>query len=100
MDKNQRKTGHAPTVEKFMDDEERNLYELIEGDAYVPPRRRMSAKMKAAHMAVAHATINESRVKISLRIPETDLQRLKAKALREGMPYQTLIGSILHKAVS
>jgi predicted DNA binding CopG/RHH family protein len=39
-------------------------------------------------------------VKISLRLPESDLERLKAKALREGLPYQSLIGSILHKAVS
>ena len=49
---------------------------------------------------MARSTMNEGRVKISLRLPESDLERLKAKALREGMPYQTLIGSILHKAVS
>jgi predicted DNA binding CopG/RHH family protein len=44
--------------------------------------------------------MNDGRVKISLRIAESDLLRLKAKAMREGMPYETLIGSILHKAVT
>ena len=30
-------------------------------------------------------------------IEERDLARLKARAAEEGMPYQTLINSILHK---
>ena len=30
---------------------------------------------------------------------ETRQSRIKARALREGMPYQTLIKSILHQAV-
>ena len=34
---------------------------------------------------------------ISLRMTEQDLWEIKQKALEEGMPYQTFIGSILHK---
>ncbi len=34
---------------------------------------------------------------ISLRILESDLEKAKAEALRDGMSYQTLIGSVLHK---
>jgi predicted DNA binding CopG/RHH family protein len=30
---------------------------------------------------------------------EDDLQRIKTEAIKEGIPYQTLIGSILHKYV-
>jgi uncharacterized protein (DUF4415 family) len=90
----------TPTIGKFIDDEEKALYELIEGDGYKPgPSLLTPARMKELQSA-ARATINEQRTKISLRLPKTDLQRLKAKALREGMPYQTLINSILHKAVS
>ncbi|CAI2934003.1 protein of unknown function [Aminobacter niigataensis] len=33
------------------------------------------------------------------RVAERDLARLKARAAEEGMPYQTLINSILHKYV-
>ncbi len=34
---------------------------------------------------------------INIRISERDLLRIKAKAVREGIPYQTLISSTLHK---
>lgn len=37
---------------------------------------------------------------ISLRISAYDLERLKEKAKRLGMPYQTLINSVLHKYIT
>jgi len=37
---------------------------------------------------------------INIRINEHDLARLKKKAETEGIPYQTLISSVLHKFVS
>jgi predicted DNA binding CopG/RHH family protein len=33
-------------------------------------------------------------------VSKYNLTKLKARAMREGMPYQTLINSILHKAVN
>ncbi len=88
-----------PIIIDFLDDEEREIYEAIEREDFVPVSV-LTAKMKAEHQVIARATIKEERTKISLRLPKSDLARLKAKAMREGMPYQTLIGSILHKAVS
>lgn len=38
--------------------------------------------------------------RITIRISSRDLEELQMKALEEGMPYQTLITSILHKYVS
>jgi predicted DNA binding CopG/RHH family protein len=38
--------------------------------------------------------------KINIRISENDLSALQRRAAREGIPYQTLIGSILHKYAS
>lgn len=35
--------------------------------------------------------------RISLRLSDTDLKGLQRRAFEEGIPYQTLIGSILHK---
>jgi predicted DNA binding CopG/RHH family protein len=58
-----------------------------------PQRRREIAD-------IARATINDERFKVSLRIPRGDLLRLKSRALQEGIPYQTLINSIIHKYVS
>jgi predicted DNA binding CopG/RHH family protein len=37
---------------------------------------------------------------ISLRLSEFDLEMLKKKAESEGLPYQTLISSVLHKYVT
>ena len=34
---------------------------------------------------------------ITLRINSFDLERIQKKAKKEGMPYQTMIGSIIHK---
>jgi predicted DNA binding CopG/RHH family protein len=36
---------------------------------------------------------------INIRLSEDDLLRLRARALREGIPYQTYIASLLHKHV-
>ncbi len=37
---------------------------------------------------------------LSIRIDSSDIAALKRLAAREGMPYQTLLGSIIHKYVS
>ena len=36
-------------------------------------------------------------LRVNIRITDFDLNKLKVKAIEEGMPYQTLIGSILHQ---
>jgi len=37
---------------------------------------------------------------ISLRITNYDLEKLKEKAEQEGLPYQTLITTVLHKYIT
>ena len=37
--------------------------------------------------------------RLNIRISDDDLLRLKLKAAREGLPYQTLAASIIHKFV-
>ena len=53
------------------------------------------SKFKAAARATA---IKDRRVNI--RLSSGDLQDIQIKALEEGMPYQTLIASVLHKYVT
>lgn len=38
--------------------------------------------------------------RINIRLTEMDLRNLKARAVEEGIPYQTLVSSILHKFLS
>jgi len=53
------------------------------------------AKLKAA----ARATATKDR-RVNIRLSSGDLQDIQARALQEGMPYQTLIASVLHKYVA
>jgi predicted DNA binding CopG/RHH family protein len=53
------------------------------------------AKLKAAARATA---IKDRRVNI--RLSSGDLGDIQVKALEEGVPYQTLIASVLHKYVT
>lgn len=61
----------------------------------IAPSKTDLAKFKAAATATF---LKEKRVNIRLSSP--DLMDIQARALEEGLPYQTLIASILHKFVS
>ena len=47
----------------------------------------------------ARATAVKDR-RVNIRLSSIDLSDIQVKALEEGMPYQTLIASVLHKYVS
>jgi predicted DNA binding CopG/RHH family protein len=48
------------------------------------------------HRKIAGATFKKD-ARINIRIASRDLRALQKRALAEGIPYQTLIASILHK---
>jgi predicted DNA binding CopG/RHH family protein len=52
-----------------------------------------------AHRAVADATFKKDQ-RLNIRISSRDLKSLQARALEEGIPYQTFAASLLHKFVS
>lgn len=56
-------------------------------------------RAKKLHQTYARNTLNKTR-NINIRLSERDLQKLKAKAAREGIPYQTLATSLLHRSTS
>jgi predicted DNA binding CopG/RHH family protein len=47
----------------------------------------------------ARATFKKDR-RINIRISSRDLEAIQKRALEEGLPYQTLIASLLHKYAS
>ena len=49
--------------------------------------------------AAARATAIKDR-RVNIRLSSIDLSDIQVKALEEGVPYQTLIASVLHKYVS
>ncbi|MEQ8952818.1 MAG: hypothetical protein RL120_01710 [Gammaproteobacteria bacterium] len=48
---------------------------------------------------VADASTRKDK-RINIRISGRDLESLQRKAMQEGVPYQTLVSSILHKYIS
>jgi len=54
---------------------------------------------RARYQGYARATLKKDR-RINIRLSQKDLEALQTLALEEGIPYQTLIASILHKYVS
>lgn len=51
------------------------------------------------YQSYARSTFRKDK-RINIRISEKDLIKLQRKAMKEGLPYQTFISSILHKFVS
>ncbi len=89
-----------PKIGTYLDDEEQELIETIESDDYEFGENALTPERVEFFKQAARNTINEQRAKISIRVPKTDLAKLKAKAMREGIPYQTAINSLIHKYVS
>lgn len=56
-------------------------------------------KAKREAVRVAKNSLNKT-LNINIRLSERDVYKLKAKAAQEGLPYQTLAASILHKSAS
>ena len=60
-------------------------------------KRASSSKIAKIEKIIQKA--NEKK-NISLRLNSQDLDQLKSRAEKEGIPYQTLISSILHKFIT
>jgi len=56
-------------------------------------------EQKEQYRTYARAAFRKGK-RVNIRISEKDLLDLQRRALRDGIPYQTLISSVLHKYVS
>lgn len=83
-------------MEKYSD-YEKDILESYENDEWQSSLDLKSDKRK--YRQIARNTILKNK-RINIRISERDLTKLKSKSVEEGIPYQTLISSILHKYVS
>lgn len=77
-----------------LDKEEKELTDAIAaGDFKNVPNLEQEKKR---YQAIARATLNKNR-NINIRISEMDLHKIKTKAAAKGLPYQTLVSSVLHQ---
>jgi len=81
---------------KFFDDEERELFNSVENSDVKPLDEKEHAKMSKI-LATAVKNTYAKRKNVNLRLPVRDLRFVQTRAAQEGMPYQTLLASVIHK---
>lgn len=77
-----------------LDAEEQELSDSFDRGEWTSVKNLKAEKEKAK---IAAGNYFRKSARINIRISENDLEHIKQKASFEGLPYQTLIASILHK---
>jgi len=80
-----------------LDPEEREILRAVESGEW-KPRKPTKEELRWWSEAARNTLRKDQRMNI--RISKGDLQGIKAKAAEEGIPYQTLVASVIHKYVA
>lgn len=75
--------------------EEQALLKSVERGEWRPTGK---AALKR-YVRAARQTLKKDR-RVNIRLSEADLEGMRVRAFHEGLPYQTLIASVLHKYVT
>jgi len=76
----------------YHDKEEKEIMESYDRDEWVSV-----SKSKKAEIEEAADNSTKKSKRINIRLTEKDYRDIQIKAMEEGIPYQTLISSIIHK---
>jgi predicted DNA binding CopG/RHH family protein len=76
--------------------EEKKILESYENDEWVS----ISNPSDISKYKIAAKNTFKKNKRVNIRISEMDLELLQERALIEGLPYQTLMSSVLHKYVT
>ncbi len=80
-----------------LDPEERELLASVARGEWRPAKGKNADR--SPYAGYAKATFRKDR-RVNIRISSKDLEAIQKRALEEGLPYQTLISSLLHKYAS
>lgn len=75
-------------------EEEKELLDAYQRGELIPVENQEEMRRKLRQ--AAKATIEKAK-HVSVRVTEKDLRKIKAKAVSTGIPYHTLLGSLLHQ---
>lgn len=78
----------------ILDEEEEQILKDFEDGKYI--RIKNFEQEKKRLQEIARNTLDKKR-NINIRLSEKDLHKIKVKAAEDGIPYQTLVGSVLHR---
>ena len=91
MDRREPKSKHI-----VLDEEEAALEQALERGEFEETMTREEAQMDWS----AVLANSNRKLPITVRLSDSVIDKLKIKAMQEGMPYQTLLSSVLHKYVT
>jgi len=81
----------------YLDDEEKDIIESIERGEWKSVKN-LEKEIKK-HQQYAKNTLRKDK-RVNIRITSRDLEALQTRAVEDGIPYQTLMGSILHRFIA
>jgi predicted DNA binding CopG/RHH family protein len=81
----------------ILDDEEKDILESYERGEWVPVKNPKQEIKKLQQYA--KNTLQKDK-RINIRMSSKDLDQVRVIAAQEGIPYQTLVSSIIHKYIS
>lgn len=79
----------------ILDEEEQAIEDALERGEYVDVPDFENSKKMIEEAARRHQILNTTKP-ITLRVKQTDLIKIKAKARRNNIPYQTLLSAMIH----
>ena len=76
-----------------LDKDEIELAKSLENEEWISD---LTKKEKKQYQEYARYSLSK-RKRINIRMSERDLKKIQAKAIEEGIPYQSLISMLIHK---
>jgi predicted DNA binding CopG/RHH family protein len=77
----------------YLDKDEMKLAKSLENEEWISD---LTKKEKKQYEEYARYSLSK-RKRINIRMSERDLKKIQAKAIEEGLPYQSLISMLIHK---
>ena len=77
----------------YVDNDELELAKSLENEEWVSD---LTKKEKKRYEEYARNSLTKQK-RINIRMTERDLKKIQAKAIEEGLPYQSLISMLIHK---
>ena len=77
----------------YLDKDEMELVKSLENEEWISD---LTKKEKKQYEEYTRYSLSK-RKRINIRMSERDLKKIQAKAIEEGIPYQSLISMLIHK---
>lgn len=84
-----------PFANLVLDEEEQAIEDALERGEYINDPNFEQSKTMIEEAAKRYLELNTTKP-ITLRVKQTDLIKIKAKARRNSIPYQTMLSALLH----